>query len=179
MFAVVAAFDNVLSPAVLAAAQQAFNPDASFWEEHHYPTPNFFSYYSPLPLNTSTPEKEKGAMGTKANAKANAKAKANADTNVKAKGKGKGKGKANGGNDDGVGAGVERALEGGVLDAVIAAVQPLAQKLAGGKVQFGGEAKHCLHICVHVISPSLPLPPPSLPPLAAPFRCCECMHPFH
>lgn len=40
--------DNALPSSLVAAAAAALAPDAAFWSEHGYPTPNFFSYRFPF-----------------------------------------------------------------------------------------------------------------------------------
>lgn len=56
--------DNALSPHLLEAAYQAFNPSSSFWFEHRYHDPGtgYFSYVMPLDTKTSKEETESGLM---------------------------------------------------------------------------------------------------------------------
>ena len=58
-------YDHVLPPNLLSAAQQTFGKDASFWKDHHYPTPSFFSYYYELEkkIKTMTVTSRKRARG--------------------------------------------------------------------------------------------------------------------
>jgi hypothetical protein len=52
-------YDNVLSPGLLMRAKNAFNEQSSFWSEHNYPTPNFFSYNVALYNNSKKNKKNK------------------------------------------------------------------------------------------------------------------------
>ena len=44
----VGAVDGILSSSRFDSLYKIFAPDSSFWSEHSYPTPNFFSYYVSL-----------------------------------------------------------------------------------------------------------------------------------